>query len=205
MFDNCSTTSTSVAAIAVFCCNCCFGWKSGRTRQAVREPWGPLTVRCFTLWETLFRVCFRCVICSHTNRILIKLYTQSDLKIHPNSAFGHVFGHFVQLCFLTTGTTFAPYFTGSTCSKRHPKHNKNKAWNTHLFGDHVFVEKCEQVQKMTPKRSPNGCLYYAGNPLGSLLWHLLRPSLFLTRTVHSKCSKSDPKVAKVTPKGVPKW
>ena len=66
---------------------------------------------------------------------------------------------------------------------------------------HFLHRKYEKVWKIAQKRYPN----VVGNNGGGAPWGTFgAPVCFLTRTVPPKCSKSDPKVPKLTPKVVPK-
>ena len=66
----------------------------------------------------------------------------------------------------------------------------------------IFMDMC---RKWPPKGIKIGCPYFGQSHLGASCGTFGAPVCFLTRKVQPKCSKSDPKAAKLTPKGIPKW
>ena len=75
--------------------------------------------------------------------------------------------------------------------------------NKDVFQVHTCLhQKHKTMWKNTSEMSQTRWVYIGGGaPWGTFGI----PVSFLTRKVHPKCSKSDPKVTKLTPKVVPKW
>ena len=70
--------------------------------------------------------------------------------------------------------------------------------NYHIKKHAFFTPNLQKIKKIAPERCPNGWHYFRG---GASWGTVGAPVCFLTRKMHPKCSKSDPKGAKVTPKG----
>ena len=75
---------------------------------------------------------------------------------------------------------------------------KLKEKTTTLKNTCFLHQICKQIKTIAPGRCPNGCQYFRG---GASWGTFGAPVCFLTRKMHPKCSKSDPKGANVTPKG----
>ena len=68
-----------------------------------------------------------------------------------------------------------------------------------------FVKQQEIFGKRLPNDVQMGALKLGNLTLAPLLAPLAPQVVFFTQKMQPKCSKGGPKVAKVTPKGIPKW
>jgi hypothetical protein len=68
-----------------------------------------------------------------------------------------------------------------------------------------FVKKQEIFGKRLPNGVPKSDSILRNLTLAPLLAPLAPQVVFFTQKMQPKCSKGGPKVAKVTPKGIPKW
>ena len=175
-------------------------WKSAHARGAVREPRESIIVCRDLLGRALFSYLFLASFFSTK----IEIYNENGPQNGPKvDTFG--------ICFQKTKENRKVRFdcTGAYGLHMSPHRGKPRATQNYTkkqtdSRNFLFFEKSENIQKVTPKRSPNGWLYFSLTSLWRPLGHHWCPSPFFNTKnepkVLPKCHRSWKVLQKVTQK-----
>ena len=171
---------------------------------AVRELLDPPTCTPFAFWGPFFLSVFLHPLFHNKITFVSKLVPKMIPKSLPNLTLGPFFLIFWKPCFGTTLHGFY-YILGFPPSRKGTRNTTKTKPGKDNKQTCEFRVKNEEFLKNDSKMVSKNVTRFPAIPLWRLWWHLWRPSLFFHATNEAQASKSDPKVAKVTPKGDSKW